>query len=227
MQARQVSPCFGRRILSLMSSRKSCGSTGRYWRIHACPRESLQVHLDGGSTRVPRGSSLKFLSRVGWVWRASSAGLLQLKEVLLFAWSGPRGSHSSLQVHPKAMWPNCVARVHAGPRRSERGSREGSPVLDVGGNSSIASFLRRSFAGLRGSVRALRGSWSYARPTRPLRRLGGPFISTRVLEEVGERVYIIESRGMLMLTCVVYDAALSALSPRRSILSGGAGPRGS
>ena len=30
-------------------------------------------------------------------------------------------------------------------------------MLDVGGNSSIASFLRRSFAGSRGSVRALRG----------------------------------------------------------------------
>ena len=35
------------------------GSTGRYWRVHACPRESLRVHLEGGSTRVPRGSILQ------------------------------------------------------------------------------------------------------------------------------------------------------------------------
>ena len=35
------------------------GSTGRYWRVNACPRESLRVHLEGGSTRVPRGSILQ------------------------------------------------------------------------------------------------------------------------------------------------------------------------
>ena len=46
------------------------------------------------------------------------------------------------------------------------------PVLDVGGNSSIASFLRRSFTGSRGSVRALRGSRG---PTHVPRRLAGPF----------------------------------------------------
>ena len=78
-------------------------------------------------------------------------------------------------------------------------------MLDVGGNCSIALFLRRSFAGSRGSVYCLRGgeairgagfkrqcilfAWrrghqrcgamrvlrSHARPTRPLRRLAGPF----------------------------------------------------
>ena len=31
---------------------------------------------------------------------------------------GPRGLAGPF--HQEAMWPNCVARVHAGPRRSER-----------------------------------------------------------------------------------------------------------
>ena len=34
--------------------------------------------------------------------------------------AGHAAPHSSLRVHLEAMWPNCVARVHAGPRRSER-----------------------------------------------------------------------------------------------------------
>ena len=44
--------------------------------------------------------------------------------------SGCRGSHTRLHAalaaprvfHQEAMWPSCVARVHAGPRRSGRGS---------------------------------------------------------------------------------------------------------
>ena len=64
--------------------------------------------------------------------------------------------------------------VHARPRRSERDGRlKGSPVLDVGGNSSIPS-LRRSLCRFKrqcaGPKQVLR---SHARPTQPLRRLAG------------------------------------------------------
>ena len=77
-------------------------------------------------------------------------------------------------------------------------------MLDVGGNSSVASFLRRSFTGSRGSVRALRGSRSPTHVPRgpcagpSIRKRCGPIVwrgSTRVLEEAGERVHIKESRG--------------------------------
>ena len=46
--------------------------------------------------------------------------------------AGHAAPHSSLQVHPEAMWPNCVARVHAGPRRSEREGLESRGKSSVG-----------------------------------------------------------------------------------------------
>ena len=94
-------------------------------------------------------------------------------------------------------------------------------MLDVGGNCSIALFLRRSFAGSRGSVYCLRGGEAI-RGAGPCGPCAGPAVprtshaalaaprgsipsgsddpivwrgSMRVLEEAGERVYIIESRG--------------------------------
>ena len=51
------------------------------------------------------------------MWHASSAGPLQLKEVMLFAWRGPRGS---TQLFASPSGSDVVAQVHAGPRRSER-----------------------------------------------------------------------------------------------------------
>ena len=44
---------------------------------------------------------------------------------------GPRGLAGPF--HQEAMWPNCVARVHAGRRRSEREGLE-SRVVGVRGN---------------------------------------------------------------------------------------------
>ena len=70
-------------------------------------------------------------------------------------------------------------------------------MLDVGGNSSIASFLRRSFAGSRGSVYCLRGGEAIrgAGPCGPCAGPAVPRTSHAALEEARERVYIIESRG--------------------------------
>ena len=60
-----------------------------------------------------------------FVWRGSTRVLRRS-----FAGSSPRGLAGPFH---QAMWPNCVARVHAGPRRSEREGVE-SRVGGVRGN---------------------------------------------------------------------------------------------
>ena len=97
------------------------GSTGRYWRVHACPRESLRVHLEGGSTRVPRGSRAgPFCNDFTFCPVLEGCGThparvpCSSKKSCCLRGAGRAAPHSSLRVHLEAMWPNCVARVHAG-----------------------------------------------------------------------------------------------------------------
>ena len=79
--------------------------------------------LSVGLFTGPRGP-LRVICILAWV-HASPARILrgslagQRGNVVCVA-RGHAAPHSSLQVHPEAMWPSCVARVHTGPLGSTR-----------------------------------------------------------------------------------------------------------
>ena len=133
---------------------------------------------------------------------AGSAGLTRVPRhprTLLISCDAGRVPDS---VHQEAMWPNCVARVHAHarPRRSEREGLESRGKFFV--RSTPQAIMRRR------ATRVLRGSrGSHAGPAGPTRvpcgSLAGPFYTARVPHTVWVfKILLRREGGSRCWTCV-------------------------
>ena len=95
------------------------GSTGQYWRVHACPRESLRVHLEGGSTRVPRVHCNDFALRgVARIQRGSLAA--QRSHVVCVV----RATRLHTALCESIFWKRCGPIVWRGSTRVLEEARE-------------------------------------------------------------------------------------------------------
>ena len=82
-----------------------------------------------------RRGPLRVICILAWVHaspaRILRGSLVQVKAVMLFAWRGATRLHTALCKSIRKR-RNCVARVHAGPRRSEREGLESRGKSSVG-----------------------------------------------------------------------------------------------
>ena len=118
-----------------------CGAGPRW--VHAGPRRSGRVY-------IIESCSLALCIRrsplYGMGPRGSRAGRQYcLRGGEAITGVGLRGSCAARSLagpfHQEAIWPNCVARVHAGPRRSEREGLKSS-IYCLRGGEAIRSALR-------------------------------------------------------------------------------------